>query len=221
MRARVSAAGAATPAQTWARYERPARWTGWAPHLTAVDASTAVIAPGTQGCVTALWLVRARFAIDGVDPARRRWSWRVRLGPIRLALRHDVRAQIGGGAIAGVDIEGPAVVVAPYLPVMRWTLARLVAASSFHDARRGSLLGPTRDSAKGAAMRTGSRVSWNTSHGTTHGTIIERRTKDFQLNGQRYTASEDEPMFIVESAKTGARAAHRESALEPYQGDDA
>ena len=70
-------------------------------------------------------------------------------------------------------------------------------------------------------MRTGDGVSWNTSQGKTHGTIVERRTKDFQLDGQRFTASENEPMFIVESAKTGAKAAHRESALEPRRGGDA
>ena len=59
----------------------------------------------------------------------------------------------------------------------------------------------------------GDRVSWNTSQGKTTGKVVERRTKDFQFEGQHFTASEDEPMFIVESEKTSARAAHRASAL--------
>ena len=59
----------------------------------------------------------------------------------------------------------------------------------------------------------GDRVSWNTSQGTTHGKVLERRTADFSFEGQRFTASEAEPAFIVESAKTGSRAAHRGSAL--------
>ena len=62
-------------------------------------------------------------------------------------------------------------------------------------------------------MKKGDRVSWNTSQGRTHGTIVERRTKDFEFDGQQFTASTDEPSFIVESEKTGARAAHKGSAL--------
>lgn len=62
-------------------------------------------------------------------------------------------------------------------------------------------------------MRIGDKVSWDTSQGRTKGTIVERRTKDFQLAKQAFKASEDEPKFIVESDKTGARAAHDPSAL--------
>lgn len=57
------------------------------------------------------------------------------------------------------------------------------------------------------------RVSWNTSQGRTRGKVVERRTSDFTFDGQRFTASEEEPAFIVESEKTGARAAHKGSAL--------
>ena len=57
------------------------------------------------------------------------------------------------------------------------------------------------------------RVSWATSHGRTRGRVIERRTADFTFDGQRSTASADDPAFIVESEKTGARAAHKGSAL--------
>ena len=63
------------------------------------------------------------------------------------------------------------------------------------------------------AISVGSKVSWNTSQGRTHGTVVERKTKDFTFDGQKFTASDDEPKFIVESDKTGARAAHAGSAL--------
>ncbi len=59
----------------------------------------------------------------------------------------------------------------------------------------------------------GDRVSWNTSQGRTHGHIVERRTKDFTFDGQHFTASDDEPSYIVESEKSGKRAAHKGSAL--------
>ena len=63
------------------------------------------------------------------------------------------------------------------------------------------------------ALKVGSKVSWNTSQGPTHGKIVERRTADFTFDGQKFTASPGDPKFIVESDKTGARAAHAGSAL--------
>jgi surface antigen len=63
------------------------------------------------------------------------------------------------------------------------------------------------------AIRIGSNVSWNTSQGKTHGKVVERKTSDFTFDGQHFRASDDEPKFIVESDKTGARAAHAGSAL--------
>jgi hypothetical protein len=60
----------------------------------------------------------------------------------------------------------------------------------------------------------GDQVSWNTSQGTTHGTAIEKRVKEFTFADQTFKASADEPYWIVESAKTGAKAAHKESSLD-------
>ena len=62
-------------------------------------------------------------------------------------------------------------------------------------------------------LRKGDRVSWNTSQGRTQGRIVERRTSDFEFAGQHFTASSDQPAFIVESEKSGDRAAHKGSAL--------
>jgi hypothetical protein len=63
------------------------------------------------------------------------------------------------------------------------------------------------------SVSVGDRVSWGTSQGRTQGEVVERRTKDFTFEGQKFTASEDEPAFIVKSEKTGAKAAHKGSAL--------
>lgn len=62
-------------------------------------------------------------------------------------------------------------------------------------------------------LRTGARVSWNTSQGRTRGRIVERRERDFEFDGQHFTASAEEPAFVVDSERTGARAAHKGSAL--------
>ena len=63
-------------------------------------------------------------------------------------------------------------------------------------------------------MSKGDKVSWNTSQGTTHGKTVERKTEEFEFDGQKFKASDDEPYWIVESDKTGARAAHKESTLK-------
>ena len=62
-------------------------------------------------------------------------------------------------------------------------------------------------------IKVGSKVSWNTPQGTTHGKVVERKTSDFSLAGHDFTASKDEPMFVVESEKSGKQAAHKPSAL--------
>jgi hypothetical protein len=59
----------------------------------------------------------------------------------------------------------------------------------------------------------GDRVSWNTSQGRTRGKVVERRTRDFTFAGQKFTASEEAPSFLVESDKSGDRAAHKGAAL--------
>ncbi|MCU1543160.1 MAG: hypothetical protein JWM50_1025 [Microbacteriaceae bacterium] len=59
----------------------------------------------------------------------------------------------------------------------------------------------------------GDRVSWNTSQGRTRGEVVQKKTSDFEFAGQHFTASSDEPAFIVRSEKTGAEAAHKGSAL--------
>ena len=62
-------------------------------------------------------------------------------------------------------------------------------------------------------MKVGDRVSWSTPQGRTQGKIVERKESDFTFDGQKFTASKDEPTFLVESEKSGKQAAHRGSAL--------
>jgi hypothetical protein len=62
-------------------------------------------------------------------------------------------------------------------------------------------------------LEVGDRVSWNTPQGRTRGTIVERKTADFEFAGQHFTASKNDPAFMVESEKSGARDAHKSGAL--------
>jgi hypothetical protein len=62
-------------------------------------------------------------------------------------------------------------------------------------------------------LKKGDRVSWNTSQGRTQGEVVEKKTSDFQFAGQHFTASDDEPAYIVKSEKSGDKAAHKAGAL--------
>jgi len=64
-----------------------------------------------------------------------------------------------------------------------------------------------------AELNVGDRVSWNTPQGRTRGRIVERRERDSEFDGQRFTASADDPAYLVESETTGARAVHKRGAL--------
>lgn len=59
----------------------------------------------------------------------------------------------------------------------------------------------------------GDRVRWRTSHGETVGKVVERRDSDFQFAHQRFKATKDDPAYIVESEKSGKRAARKQGAL--------
>ena len=62
-------------------------------------------------------------------------------------------------------------------------------------------------------FHTGDTVEWNTSQGSTHGTVVSTHTEDLEFEGQTFRASPEDPVHIVESGKTGARAAHHAKAL--------
>lgn len=64
----------------------------------------------------------------------------------------------------------------------------------------------------------GDRVSWRTPQGTTRGKVVRKLTETTTVanDGQKGTevkATEEDPRYLVESEKTGKRAAHRPDAL--------
>jgi len=63
------------------------------------------------------------------------------------------------------------------------------------------------------SLSKGTPVEWNTPQGRTHGEVVQKKTSDFELDGQAHRASEDDPQYAVESDITGARAAHKAGAL--------
>ncbi|ULB11469.1 DUF2945 domain-containing protein [Cereibacter azotoformans] len=62
-------------------------------------------------------------------------------------------------------------------------------------------------------LRQGDKVAWNTSWGETEGRIVKKQTRDTKIKGHKVSASPDDPQYVVQSDKTGAKAAHKPQAL--------
>lgn len=60
----------------------------------------------------------------------------------------------------------------------------------------------------------GDHVTWNTPQGHTEGTVVDVRTKEFTFDGQKFKAADDDPYVIVESEKSGKKAAHKASSVK-------
>lgn len=62
-------------------------------------------------------------------------------------------------------------------------------------------------------FKAGDTVKWDHSQGTTTGKVVRKLTRSTQIKGHKVAASPDNPEYLVESGKTGARAAHRPQEL--------
>ncbi len=62
-------------------------------------------------------------------------------------------------------------------------------------------------------FKPGDIVEWDHSQGTSQGRVIRKLTKPTHIKDHQVAASEDNPEYLVESDKTGARAAHKPSEL--------
>ena len=120
------ARGAADVDTAWGRYTDLDAWLRWAPQITGVDAASRRLAPGLTGTVHGPLGVRVRFVVEDVDELGRAWSWRARLGPVRLWLHHTVAERPGGGSTTTLTVKGPAPVVAGYVPLAQLAISRLV-----------------------------------------------------------------------------------------------
>ena len=60
----------------------------------------------------------------------------------------------------------------------------------------------------------GDKVEWNTSQGTTTGTVKKRLTSETEIKDHKVKASKDNPQYLVESEKSGSEAAHKPGALK-------
>lgn len=62
-------------------------------------------------------------------------------------------------------------------------------------------------------FRAGEMVKWDHSQGTTTGKVVRKLTSPTKIKSHKVAASKENPEYLVESKKTGARAAHKPSEL--------
>ncbi len=62
-------------------------------------------------------------------------------------------------------------------------------------------------------IKVGDRVAWKSSGGRSVGKVVKKQTDPTTIKGHKVAASPDNPEYIVQSDKSGARAAHKPGAL--------
>ncbi len=62
-------------------------------------------------------------------------------------------------------------------------------------------------------FKAGDKVRWDHSQGATTGKVVRKLTRPMKIKDHKVAASPDHPEYLVESDRTGARAAHRPSEL--------
>ncbi|KKZ85791.1 hypothetical protein RPHASCH2410_CH20070 [Rhizobium phaseoli Ch24-10] len=62
-------------------------------------------------------------------------------------------------------------------------------------------------------LKKGDEVSWDTSQGKTEGKVVRKQTSPTKIKGHKVKASAADPQCIVQSDKSGKRAAHRPDEL--------
>ncbi|RFB93543.1 hypothetical protein B5K11_13500 [Rhizobium leguminosarum bv. trifolii] len=62
-------------------------------------------------------------------------------------------------------------------------------------------------------LKKGDEVSWGTSQGKTEGRVVKKQTSPTKIKDHTVKASAAQPQYIVESDKSGKRAAHKPDEL--------
>lgn len=63
-------------------------------------------------------------------------------------------------------------------------------------------------------LQKGDKVEWETSQGTTSGTVEKKLTAPTKIKGHQVAASAENPEYLVKSEKSGRKAAHKPDALK-------
>lgn len=125
MRRALSVTGPVDVETAWDRYLFPHRWPDWAPQIRSVDVDEERLRPGLTGVVHGPPGVAVRFRVDAVDPAIHTWAWTVTALGVNVRMRHDLTAS-ADGTVAGLTVDGPALIALTYPPLAALALRRLL-----------------------------------------------------------------------------------------------
>ncbi|MCI0386398.1 SRPBCC family protein [Streptomyces sp. CNQ085] len=126
----LRATGRVPADEVWERYARPELWPVWSPQIRSVRVRGDRIEPGMEGEVFPLPGTPVAFTVEEVHEARRRWTWRVKAGPVRMRLHHVVVVLPDGRTGTELRMEGPLPALVLYAGPARLALHRLVRAGS-------------------------------------------------------------------------------------------
>ena len=62
-------------------------------------------------------------------------------------------------------------------------------------------------------LHSGDNVEWDSSGGPSTGKVVRKLIRATCIKGHKVAASQDNPEYLVESDKSGKRAAHKPEAL--------
>ena len=62
-------------------------------------------------------------------------------------------------------------------------------------------------------IKVGDHVEWETSQGKTSGTVKKKLTSPMKIKQYEVAASKENPEYLVETDKSGKKAAHKAAAL--------
>lgn len=63
-------------------------------------------------------------------------------------------------------------------------------------------------------FKKGDKVQWKSSQGTITGKIVRKLTRATKIKSHKVAASAKNPEYLVQSDKTGAKAAHKPESLK-------
>ena len=63
------------------------------------------------------------------------------------------------------------------------------------------------------SVKVGDKVGWDSSGGHSTGEVVKKLTSPTRIKGHKVAASKDDPQYLVESAKSGKKAAHKPVSL--------
>ena len=63
-------------------------------------------------------------------------------------------------------------------------------------------------------LKKGDKVEWQTSQGTTKGTVKKRLTAPTDIKGHHVSASEENPEYLVETDESKKKAVHKPESLK-------